>query len=97
MSAIKTTAMRESRVGVKLRGLCIVANLQDIKAKIFASPDLKGRAIQMLENNWYQYTLDSGKVRPAETGAWHDSETTSIAFAYRSLSCLRVKQTDRNP
>jgi len=72
MSAIKTTAMRESRIGRKLRGLCKVANLQDIKVKIFASPDLKGRAIQMLENNWYQYALDSGKVTRTEADAWRD-------------------------
>ena len=72
MSAIKTTAMRGPRVDRKLRGLCIVANLQDIKVKIFVNPDLKGRAIQMLENNWYQYALDSGKVTRAGSGAWRD-------------------------
>jgi ubiquinone/menaquinone biosynthesis C-methylase UbiE len=78
MSAIKTTAMREPRIGRKLRGLCIVANLRDIKVKIFASPDLKGRARQMLENNWYQYALDSGRVTRAEADAWRDDIRTRL-------------------
>ena len=26
----------------------------------------------MLENNWYQYALDSGKVTRAEADAWRD-------------------------
>ena len=72
LTAITTTAMREPRIGRKLRRLCTLAKLQDIRVKIFASPDVKGHAMRMLENNWHQYACDSGKVTQAEADAWRE-------------------------
>jgi hypothetical protein len=44
--------------------------LSDILVRIFASPDLNGWAIPMLEHSLYQYATVSGEVNQAEAGTW---------------------------
>lgn len=68
--AVKTTATREPRIGRKLARLCRIAGLREISAKIFASPDLSGWTLPMLENNLYQYITVSGEVSQAEADTW---------------------------
>lgn len=70
LRAVKTTATREPRIGRKLPRLCKAAGLSDIAVQIFASPDLNGWAMPMLENSLYQYATVSGEVSPAEAAVW---------------------------
>jgi ubiquinone/menaquinone biosynthesis C-methylase UbiE len=70
VQAVKTTATHEPRIGRKLPRLCKIAGLSDIAVQIFASPDLNGWAMPMLENNLYQYITVSGEVSQAEADAW---------------------------
>lgn len=73
LRAVKTAATREPRIGRKLARLCKAAALRDITVRIFASPDLDGWALPMLENSLYQYATVSGDVSAAEADAWlHD-------------------------
>ncbi|MEW6301456.1 MAG: methyltransferase domain-containing protein [Thermodesulfobacteriota bacterium] len=70
LHAVKTTATREPRIGRKLYRLCRAAGLQDISVRIFASPDLDGWALPMLEHSLYQYATVSGEVNQHEADAW---------------------------
>jgi ubiquinone/menaquinone biosynthesis C-methylase UbiE len=72
LHAVKTTATREPRIGRKLYRLCKITGLRDISVRIFASPDLDGWALPMLENSLYQYATVSGAVSQGEADAWLD-------------------------
>jgi len=72
LRAVKTTATHEPRIGRKLARFCRMAGLDNISVKIFASPDLSGWTLPMLENNLYQYITVSGEVSQTEADAWLD-------------------------
>jgi ubiquinone/menaquinone biosynthesis C-methylase UbiE len=85
--AVKTTATHEPRIGRKLAGLCKLAGLAEVAVKIFASPDLEGWAMPMLENSLYQYATVSGEVSKAEAEAWL-SDIKDRVRAGRYFFCL---------
>ena len=70
VQAVTSTATKEPRIGRKLPRLCKAAGLTDITTKIFASPDLVGHALPMLEKSLYQYATVSGVVSQAEADTW---------------------------
>ncbi len=70
LSAIKRTAIKEPRIGRKLRRLFKDAGFADVKVQVLANPDLSGWAMPMLEKSWPQYALASGEVTWEELESW---------------------------
>ncbi len=70
LSAAKSIALNEPRIGRRLFHLFLAAGLQQIEVKVFASPDRKGLMAGMLRNSIARYAVDSGKVSAAEVQRW---------------------------
>ena len=70
IQAVTSTATKEPRIGRKLPRFCKAAGMTEIATKIFASPDLAGHSLPMLEKSLYQYATVSGTVSQAEADAW---------------------------
>ncbi len=70
IEAVTSTVTKEPRIGRKLPRLCKAAGLTDIATKIFASPDLVGHALPMLEKSLYHYATVSGVVGQNQADAW---------------------------
>ncbi len=70
IQAVTSTATKEPRIGRKLPRFSKAAGLTEIATKIFASPDLAGHALPMLEKSLYQYATVSGAVSQTEADTW---------------------------
>ncbi len=70
LAAAKAIAIKEPRIGRKLRGIFLGAGLSDVKVEIMAGADVAGRSLPMLKASFARYARDSGRVGVDEVDRW---------------------------
>jgi ubiquinone/menaquinone biosynthesis C-methylase UbiE len=70
LTASKSIAIKEPRIGRMLYGLFRNAGLTEVKVEILAGADTAGRSLPMLKASFARYAHDSGRVPDAEITAW---------------------------
>lgn len=78
LTASKSIAIKEPRIGRSLYGLFRGVGLSEVKVDILAGADTAGRALPMFNASFARYAHDSGKVSDAEVGQWRASIDHSI-------------------
>jgi SAM-dependent methyltransferase len=79
LSAAKSIAIKEPRIGRRLRGIFISAGLSDVKTEIMAGADVAGRSLPMLKASLARYARDSGRVSTDDTARWLKLVEAAIA------------------
>ena len=70
LAAAKSIAVREPRIGRRLRGIFLGAGLSDVFVEIMAGADLVGRSLPMLKESLARYARDSGRVSAEDVARW---------------------------
>jgi ubiquinone/menaquinone biosynthesis C-methylase UbiE len=70
LTAAKSIALKEPRIGRKLYGFFRAAALKDVKVEAFSGADTVGRALPMLRASLARYACDSGRVSADEVDRW---------------------------
>jgi ubiquinone/menaquinone biosynthesis C-methylase UbiE len=70
LSAAKSIAIKEPRIGRMLYGLFRAAGLTEVRVEIVAGADVMGRSLPMLRTSLSRYARDSGRVSAAEVDKW---------------------------
>ncbi len=70
LSAAKSIAINEPRIGRRMFHLALAAGLQQVDVRVFASPDRKGFMAGMLRNSIARYAVDSGQVSASVVKQW---------------------------
>jgi len=70
LAAAKSIAVKEPRIGRRLRGIFLGAGLSDVRAEIIAGADTAGRSLPMLKASLARYARDSRKVGTEEVARW---------------------------
>jgi SAM-dependent methyltransferase len=70
LTASKSIAINQPRIGRMLFGLFREAGLTQVKVDILAGADTIGRALPMLKASFARYAHDSGHIADAEIAAW---------------------------
>jgi ubiquinone/menaquinone biosynthesis C-methylase UbiE len=70
LTAAKSVALHEPRIGRRLFHHCLAAGLQQVEVRVFASPDRKGLMAGMLRNSIARYAVDSGQVPATSVEHW---------------------------
>ncbi|MGO9452816.1 MAG: methyltransferase domain-containing protein [Candidatus Binataceae bacterium] len=79
LAAAKSIAIKEPRIGRRLRGLFVGAGLADVKVEIIAGADVAGRSLPMLKASLARYARDSGRVAADEVDRWLGAVESAIA------------------
>jgi ubiquinone/menaquinone biosynthesis C-methylase UbiE len=78
LTASKSIAIKEPRIGRMLYGLFRAAGLVEVKVEIMAGADTVGRALPMLTASFARYAHDSGCIADEEIAAWLASLNRAI-------------------
>ncbi len=78
LTASKSIAIKEPRIGRMLYGLFREAGLVEVKVEIMAGADTVGRALPMLTASFARYAHDSGCIADEEIAAWLASLNRAI-------------------
>jgi SAM-dependent methyltransferase len=70
LRAAKSIAVKEPRIGRRLRGIFLGAGLSEVNVEIMAGADVAGRSLPMLKESLARYARDSGSVAAPETAEW---------------------------
>ncbi len=70
LTAAKSIALKEPKIGRRLYGLFRAAGLSDVKVEILAGADTLGRSLPMLKESLARYARDSGQVSESEVEEW---------------------------
>jgi hypothetical protein len=70
LTAAKSIAVHEPRIGRMLYGMFRAAGLKDVTVEVMAGADTQGRSTPMLKTSLARYARDSGKIPPDEVSAW---------------------------
>lgn len=70
LTAAKSIAIKEPRIGRRLRSIFMSAGLSDVFVEIMAGADVAGRSLPMLKESLARYARDSGKVSSEDTARW---------------------------
>jgi SAM-dependent methyltransferase len=79
LTAAKSIAIKEPRIGRRLRGIFLGAGLQDVKVDILSGADVAGRSLPMLKASFARYARDSGGMTGEETARWLQMVEAAIA------------------
>jgi len=79
LAAAKSIAIKEPRIGRRLRGIFLGAGLGDVRAEIIAGADLAGRSLPMLKASFARYARDSGQVSAEDVARWVQMVEAAIA------------------
>ena len=70
LTAAKSIAIKEPRIGRRLRGIFAGVGLAEVKTEVLAGADVVGRSLPMLTASLARYARDSGLVGADETARW---------------------------
>jgi SAM-dependent methyltransferase len=70
LTAAKSIALKEPRIGRQLYGLFRGAGLSEVKVEIMAGADTVGRSLPMLRASFARYARDSGRIVESELTEW---------------------------
>ena len=70
LTAAKSIAIKEPRIGRRLRGIFAGVGLAEVKTEVLAGADVVGRSLPMLTASLARYARDSGLVGDDETARW---------------------------
>ena len=79
LEAAKSIAIKEPRIGRRLRGIFIGAGLTEVRSEIVAGADVAGRSLPMLKASFARYARDSGRVSAEDIARWVQMLETAIA------------------
>ncbi|HTR60695.1 MAG TPA: methyltransferase domain-containing protein [Candidatus Binataceae bacterium] len=79
LAAAKSIAIKEPRIGRRLRGIFIGAGLSEVGSEIVAGADVAGRSLPMLKASFARYARDSGKVSADDIARWVQMVEGAIA------------------
>jgi len=79
LTAAKSIALNEPRIGRQLHGLFRAANLDDVRVDILAGADTVGRSLPMLKASFSRYARDSRKIAQADIDRWLAAIDESVA------------------
>jgi SAM-dependent methyltransferase len=79
LDAAKSIAIKEPRIGRRLRGIFIGAGLTEVRSEIVAGADVAGRSLPMLKASFARYARDSGRVSAEDIARWVQMVETAIA------------------
>jgi SAM-dependent methyltransferase len=79
LAAAKSIAIKEPRIGRRLRGIFIGAGLLDVRSEIMAGADVAGRSLPMLKASFARYARDSGQVSADDVARWVQMVEAAIA------------------
>ena len=79
LTAAKSIAIKEPRIGRRLRGIFLGAGLAEVRSEIVAGADVAGRSLPMLKASFARYARDSGQVSAEDVGRWVQMVEAAIA------------------
>ena len=79
LAAAKSIAIKEPRIGRRLRGIFLGAGLAEVRSEIVAGADVAGRSLPMLKASFARYARDSGQVSAEDVGRWVQMVEAAIA------------------
>ena len=79
LAAAKSIAIREPRIGRRLRGIFLGAGLAEVRSEIVAGADVAGRSLPMLKASFARYARDSGQVSGEDIARWLAMVEAAIA------------------
>jgi SAM-dependent methyltransferase len=79
LGAAKSIAIKEPRIGRRLRGIFLEAGLAELRTEIVAGADVGGRSLPMLKASFARYARDSGRVSAEDIARWLEMLERAIA------------------